>query len=528
LSYLSNIESVYEVLRNAKDLNIKCNLLLGAGCSVSAGIPTAEGIIKEIKSRYPNSYDEVTEKTYANCMKKLSPGERKNLIMNLVNDSKVNIAHIAIAELMKHGYINRVLTPNFDNILIKACGLAGEYPPIYDLASYENFKPEHIPEKCIFYLHGQYTGFKLLNTQKEVEEQAAKLEGLFNRINEDSIWLVIGYSGKNDSLFKLLEKVPVFENRLFWVGYENEEPHYELTEKILGEEKYAFYIKGYNADSFFSELSIKLRLYPPSFILKPFTYLKNIIDTIVPFEYINTVDPMTINLNDLTSNVIQISINAFENDPSYMADYYNKLNLYENIIEMKDHLIDTDKSSILANAYFRIAFNLHSEAYKKSSTEKYDQIIEGYKNCLLLNPSESSAYNNIGLIFQSLSFENEENKASNLYKAMESYNQSIIFSPQFITPHDNWVICIFELTKIIVQNDDLIRKLEELRSLINKDSPVFFSMILNLLIEIEIMTKEAIDPALDMNVFNYFFLLIKESVNKNILSKESNKDLLTG
>lgn len=45
------IENIVECLRHAKDREKKCSLLIGAGCSVKAGIPTAAGFVEEIKKR---------------------------------------------------------------------------------------------------------------------------------------------------------------------------------------------------------------------------------------------------------------------------------------------------------------------------------------------------------------------------------------------------------------------------------------------------------------------------------------------
>jgi hypothetical protein len=42
-------------------------------------------------------------------MKALSPAERKDLIVEYIGKAKINWAHIAIAQLMKCGYVTRIL-----------------------------------------------------------------------------------------------------------------------------------------------------------------------------------------------------------------------------------------------------------------------------------------------------------------------------------------------------------------------------------------------------------------------------------
>lgn len=46
-------------------------------------------------------------------------------------------------------------------------------------------------------------------------------------------WIVIGYSGENDPVFKRLSAAEVFHNKLFWVGYRDEEPARHVLEGIL-------------------------------------------------------------------------------------------------------------------------------------------------------------------------------------------------------------------------------------------------------------------------------------------------------
>src|SRR5262249_45245367 len=145
----------------------KCTLLLGAGASVKAGIPTAAGFVKIIRRHFPNAYQWAPKKTYASCMSELAAGERRGLIGDYVDRAKLNWAHIAIAQLMKSGYIDRVLTTNFDLLVIRACALLGEFPAIYDFAASQVFRAEYVPEKAIFYLHGQRTGFVLIHTDRE-------------------------------------------------------------------------------------------------------------------------------------------------------------------------------------------------------------------------------------------------------------------------------------------------------------------------------------------------------------------------
>ena len=112
-------------------------------------------------------------------MKRLTPIERRDLISKYVNSSKINWAHLCIAQLIKNEYIDRVLTTNFDNLIVKACSIVQEYPAIYDLTSYTEFRTDLMLDKSILYLHGQYNGFILCNTESEVNTQKENIKSIF-------------------------------------------------------------------------------------------------------------------------------------------------------------------------------------------------------------------------------------------------------------------------------------------------------------------------------------------------------------
>ncbi len=54
------IEDIVETLKKAKDRNKGCTLLVGAGCSVKAGIPTAAKFVEIIKKKWGYAIDSST------------------------------------------------------------------------------------------------------------------------------------------------------------------------------------------------------------------------------------------------------------------------------------------------------------------------------------------------------------------------------------------------------------------------------------------------------------------------------------
>jgi hypothetical protein len=169
--------------------------------------------------------------------------------------ARINWAHIAIAQLIKHGYVDRVLTTNFDPLVVRACALIGAFPAVYDFAASQVLKPADIPGEAVFYLHGQRTGFALMNTTEECRAHSKRLKPLFQDAGQGRTWVVVGYSGENDPVFDHLAKVPAFDNNLYWAGYKDSEPAEHVRDKLVTSGKYAFYVKGFDADDFFVRLA---------------------------------------------------------------------------------------------------------------------------------------------------------------------------------------------------------------------------------------------------------------------------------
>lgn len=147
------MDDVVEAVRNAKRHKKSCALLIGAGCSVSAGIPLASGFIEVIKKDWLNAFERAKQKaqpanpTYPICMAELSDAERRDLISDYVDRATINWAHLAIAQLMKDGFVDRVFTTNFDPLVLRACALLGVFPAVYDFAASQRFKPAYLPKR---------------------------------------------------------------------------------------------------------------------------------------------------------------------------------------------------------------------------------------------------------------------------------------------------------------------------------------------------------------------------------------------
>ncbi|NJO55280.1 MAG: hypothetical protein HC834_01805 [Rhodospirillales bacterium] len=204
----------------------------------------------------------------------MSAADRHDLISEFIDKAKINWAHISIAQMMKGGFIDRVLTTNFDPLVMRACAVVNLFPAVYDMAVVrEGFLADFVRDRAVFHLHGQRDGFVQLHQEPEVRALAKAIEPLFDDTTRDRTWLVIGYSGANDPVFQVLARRPRFPNRLFWVGYRGEKPTAAVSSALLEADKDAFWLSGYDADNFLVQLAAKLGCFPPGFFTRPFTHL---------------------------------------------------------------------------------------------------------------------------------------------------------------------------------------------------------------------------------------------------------------
>jgi hypothetical protein len=248
---------------------------VGAGCSQSAGVPTASELIVKIRTLFPNEWEAAgSPEDYSGCMKIVDDPYRRTLIEEAVRNAKLNPAHLAIGQLLKAGFIDRVLTTNFDPLILKACALVDADVAVYDYPalSHMAFSRNKVSFPAVFYLHGQHTGVIQLNTASQFDKHGAALTPLIKDTNEDCVWIVVGYSGESDPTVDQLGQLPDFESRLYWVAYNQNMPCAKVTSTVLARDS-AFLVRGFDADRFFVRLARELDCFPPDVLASPFTAL---------------------------------------------------------------------------------------------------------------------------------------------------------------------------------------------------------------------------------------------------------------
>lgn len=300
------LADISELVRQAKDNGTPYTILTGAGCSQSAGIPLAGELVTEMNSKFGvqlNNLSEEDRSNYNKCMNALTHQERRQLLQSHIKNANINWAHIGLAALMDNGYTQRVLTFNFDNILMRACGLIGLYPSIYDFTNADVNLQNLIIDPSIIYLHGQSYGFRQLNDENETKNHANSMTNFIAQTLNTSPVIVAGYSGFNDGFFEQIDKHYCGEQRLFWIGYEKEIPEH-LQNFFKKYKNHAHYIGGQDADDFFVSLMQNLNCLPDFFTHHAKHTIK-VLDEVIDFPVPNTDDGLNI-LSDLRQQMVEL------------------------------------------------------------------------------------------------------------------------------------------------------------------------------------------------------------------------------
>lgn len=235
-------------------------LFLGAGASVSSGIPSAWTCIWEWKrsiflTNNPGLEDQFSElslpsvrgriqrwlndkgcypcedsaEEYSFYIERCFPiaDDRRRYFQEKVRAAKPHVGYQVSCLLAEAEIIRSVWTTNFDGLVARA---AGAFPltPIEVGIDCQQRVPRQ-PSKgellCVS-MHGDYRYDLLKNTEKELQEQEAALREALSTYLADTSLIVCGYSGRDASVMKAL--VDAYSKSgpgtLYWCGYGGDVP----------------------------------------------------------------------------------------------------------------------------------------------------------------------------------------------------------------------------------------------------------------------------------------------------------------
>lgn len=311
--------------RNGEPLG-RVVFLIGAGCSISAGIPDVEAIARRMtlavaarlngltddpatdavaayKSlvgdgnlrdhgkgkplaeqddagiEWHHVYDEMFEKFYR------TPDHVRALFDEIMCEAgePVNWAHLCLGELVARNRVSTVLTTNFDQLVLTGMVHAGVLPVMCDGIESLNRIAPHPRHPQLVELHGSRHAYRLRNHPDEVarvREIPGAIEAVRGLLHEAITFVVVGYGGREDGVMDLLvdaaESYP--DKNLFWVQYSNRPDDLSpKAKRFLATSRNAGQLLGQDADVFFLDLCRELKVGVPSIIGDPLAPMQRVL-----------------------------------------------------------------------------------------------------------------------------------------------------------------------------------------------------------------------------------------------------------
>ena len=248
---------------------------LGAGCSISAGIPSANDIIWDCKSRiycseqgvprasvaditnaqvqkviqdsltarniYPRTEVDGDEYTYYFEKAIATKTDRQTYIRELVSQASPSYGHLILASLSKVSKAPIIWTTNFDKLFENA--IYEVFGSVNDLVVADLGEPEKAVQTLdakafplLVKLHGDFHSDRLKNTKPELQVQDERMREALQKACAGYGLCVVGYSGRDKSVMDAL-KVSTGQkgnlpHGLFWLHRSGTEPLESVSELI--------------------------------------------------------------------------------------------------------------------------------------------------------------------------------------------------------------------------------------------------------------------------------------------------------
>ena len=262
---------IWETVEIEQEMKEECPYLFIVGAGISTPeILTANGIIDQCKKKVERLCQGDGEKLQRICDVAESLGEnsakyysywfeqayknkmhRQQYLKNIMNDSKISMSNLLLAQILNTKTIaTTVITPNFDNHLLKSLNLLGNY----DVFSADNMLDNialnaNSKRVQIMHVHGMYEFYDCCNLgNRDAEiiqgQEFKTTPGTIKTFLKTKSPIVIGYSGWEDDVImvKLRERLEyeALPYKLLWFCYSGKD--YEKLPKWLKENKEVVFV----------------------------------------------------------------------------------------------------------------------------------------------------------------------------------------------------------------------------------------------------------------------------------------------
>lgn len=283
--YMADTPIIMPVDRFIRSVAINKNkphsLLIGAGASLSSGMPSATDCIWEWKKIIATSKDHTLNKLLydlslpsvrqiiqrvldnegiypSNGAKNeysfyieecFEPPDRQQYFKEKAQKSRPSNGYRFLVLLAEAGIVRSVWTPNFDGLVSRVAASSTEGLTVIEIGIDTQNRFLRQPgdnELLHVFLHGDYRYDALKNTSDEVRQLDEEMRNELVRHLRDNSLIVIGYSGRDQSIMDALKSAysQKGSGRLYWCGY-NSDPSPEvlnLLEVAYKHNRLAYYV----------------------------------------------------------------------------------------------------------------------------------------------------------------------------------------------------------------------------------------------------------------------------------------------
>jgi len=268
-------------------------LFLGAGTSVSSGVPSAEACIWQWKksifcTNNPGLEEQVSEISLPAVQDRIdrwlqvngfSPGDgqdeysyfiekclpiaddRRRFFEPWVRKARPHVGYRLLCLLAEAELFRSIWTTNFDGLVARAAS-DFDLTPVevgFDCKERVFRQPERNELVCVS-LHGDYRYDQLKNTSEELRSQEDELKAaLISTIKTHSL-VVNGYSGRDPSIMDTIREAVLQEDargKVYWCGF-SDEPTEKVAELLLAaaeKKREAYYVPGVGFDDAMTRLA---------------------------------------------------------------------------------------------------------------------------------------------------------------------------------------------------------------------------------------------------------------------------------
>lgn len=271
------------------------SLFVGAGASISSGIPSAQMCIREWKrsiflTNNPGLEDQFTELSLPGIHRRIQrwidgqgrfPADgaddeygfyiqqcfpiredRRAYFQNKIRNARPHVGYQLLCHLAQADVIRTVWSTNFDGFAARAAGRYDLVPLEVSIDSQQRVtRPPSRGELLCISLHGDYRYDAIKNTPDELQSQeTALLQALFEETQTRSL-IVTGYSGRDKSVMDALREAYKMQGTgvLFWCGFRDHDPPEHVAALIRYARRHgrkAYYIKTLGFDDLMTRIAL--------------------------------------------------------------------------------------------------------------------------------------------------------------------------------------------------------------------------------------------------------------------------------